>query len=86
MLSCVPPKPCEPRSVVNHTRTHAENAYLAQHVISSSYDPIVINTNAGSTVNLYGDDDGPRVLASSGKLTGAKSDGHDLGTIDDIGK
>ena len=73
MLSCVPPKPCEPRSIVNYTLTHDQLAYQAQHVISASYNPTVIDTNGASVVNLR-EDNSPRVLASSGKLTGAQSD------------
>ena len=42
---------------------------MTQPIISSSYNPMVIDTNGSSIVNLH-DDIGPRVLASSGKLTG----------------
>ena len=74
MLSCAPPKPCDPRTrpdTVNHTKM-AKGYIMAQSVISS----LVIDTDGSSVVNL-GDEEvasGPRVLSSSGKLTGAISE------------
>ena len=64
MLSCAPPKPCDPR--VN-PRNASRMEYITQPVISSLYNTMRIDTNASSTVNLYEDIE-PRVLASSGKL------------------
>ena len=68
MLSCEPPKPCEPRSMINYTLTHIESNFMAEAVRSSSYN--LVDWGA-SEVNLHGIDT-PRVLASSGKLTGAR--------------
>ena len=72
MLSCAPPKPCDPRTNANITKAQYQE-YMAQSIISSSYNPMVIDTNGSSIVNLH-EDIGPRVLASSGKLTGTKSE------------
>ena len=73
MLSCAPPKPCDPRTNMNQTiarmmRLQEDPNYYTQSLTSSSFNRMVIDTNASSTVDLY-DNKGPRVLASSGKLT-----------------
>ena len=74
MLSCAPPKPCDPRTNMNSTKMKYQEAeYLTQAIISSSYS--VIDTNGSSIVNLH-DDLGPKVLASSGKLTKNTGDSH----------
>ena len=66
MLSCAPPKPCDPRTNMNRTSLiHSD--YYAQALSSSSFNRIVIDTNASSTVDLH-DFTPPKVLASSGKL------------------
>ena len=66
MLSCAPPKPCDPRTNMNRTiLIHRD--YYAQALSSSSFNRIVIDTNASSTVDLH-DFTPPKVLASSGKL------------------
>ena len=66
MLSCAPPKPCDPRTNMNRTSLiHSD--YYAQALSSSSFNQIVIDTNASSTVDLH-DFTPPKLLASSGKL------------------
>ena len=66
MLSCAPPKPCDPRTNMNRTSLiHSD--YYAQALSSSSFNRIVIDTNASSTVDLH-DFTPPKLLASSGKL------------------
>ena len=74
MLSCAPPKPCDPRTNMNKTFARMMNQKLLTdpdyytQSLTSSFKQMVIDTNASSTVDLY-DKTGPRVLASSGKLT-----------------
>ena len=66
MLSCAPPKPCDPRTNMNRT-TLMTRDYYAQALSSSSFNRLVIDTNGSSTVDLH-DHVGPKVMASSGKL------------------
>ena len=66
MLSCAPPKPCDPRTNMNRT-TLMTRDYYAQALSSSSFNRLVIDTNGSSTVDLH-DYVGPKVMASSGKL------------------
>ena len=66
MLSCAPPKPCDPRTNMNRT-TLMTRDYYAQALSSSSFNRLVIDTNGSSTVDLH-DNVGPKVMASSGKL------------------
>ena len=65
MLSCAPPKPCDPRTHMNRTNL-IRSDYYAQ-ALKSSFNRIVIDTNGSSTVDLH-DNLGPTVLASKGKL------------------
>ena len=55
--------------MVNYTVAHTKINYMAEAVISSPYGVVDWRSSA-SAVNLD-DGDAPRVLASSGKLTGA---------------